>query len=100
VLFESMAALAGTRVAAGAMAALLISEQTPLFGFMGHGHRLESVIAIGAEAIAIVSLGVFLAIADQWAHELRVRIVPRDESGGAGVTLKATEAKRCPGCTR
>jgi hypothetical protein len=67
--FDSIAALAGVAVASGALAGLLISEQTPLFGFMEHGYRLEIVIAIAAEVVAIVSLGAFLAIADRRAHE-------------------------------
>jgi len=92
LLFESMAALAGIGVAAGALAALLISEHTPLFGFMEHGYRLEIVSAIAAEAIAILSLGAFLAIADRWAHELRGRIIARDEAGGAAHRTPAREA--------
>jgi hypothetical protein len=52
-----MAALGGLGVSAGALAALLISERTPLFGFMEHGYRFEIVIAIAVETIAIVALG-------------------------------------------
>ena len=55
--------LAGLGVAAGALVALLISEARPLFGFMEQGYRLEIVIALASEAIAIVLLGVFLALA-------------------------------------
>jgi hypothetical protein len=91
VLFESMAALAGIGVAAGAMAALLISEQTPLFGFMEHGYRLEIVIALAAETVAILSLGVFLALADGWTQPPRARIVTRDQAGDCSSTLAATE---------
>lgn len=83
LLFDSLAALAGVGVAAGALAALLISEQRPLFGFMEHGYRLEIVIAIASEAVAIASLGVFLAIADRQAHEPRARLVTRDGAGDA-----------------
>src|ERR1700758_4045528 len=74
LLFDSLAALAGIGVAAGALAALLISEHRPLFGFMEHGYRLEIVIAIASEAVAIVSLGVFLVIADRRTHELRASV--------------------------
>src|SRR5689334_16601757 len=56
-----VAAGGGIGVAAGALAALLISEQTPLFGFMEHGYRREIVISIAAEVVAIVALGIFLA---------------------------------------
>ena len=92
LLFDSLAALAGIGVAAGALAALLISEHTPLLGFMEHGYRLEIVIAIASEAVAIVSLGIFLAIADRRAHKLRARRVTRDERGSAASTPTASEA--------
>jgi hypothetical protein len=92
LLFDSLAALAGIGVAAGALAALLISEHTPLLGFMEHGYRLEIVIAIASEAVAIVSLGIFLAIADRRAHKLRARRVTRDETANAASTPTASEA--------
>ena len=61
-LADTIVAVAGCAVASGALAALLISEHTPLFGFMEHGYRLEIVIAMVAEAVAIVALGTFLAL--------------------------------------
>jgi len=63
-LVDITAALGGLGVAGGALAALLISERTPLFGFMEHGYRLEIVIAIAAETVAIVTLGT--AVASAW----------------------------------
>jgi hypothetical protein len=57
LLSDAAAAMAGIGVAAGALTALMISEQTPLFGFTEQGYRLEIVIAIVAEAVAIASLG-------------------------------------------
>jgi hypothetical protein len=92
LLFDSLAALGGIGVAAGALAALLISEHGPLFGFMEHGYRLEIVIAIAAEAVAIVSLGVFLAIADRRAHGRPARLVTRDEAANAACRPTASEA--------
>ena len=56
-------AWSGFAVAAGSLIALLISERTPLFGFMEHGYRLEIVIAIGAETAAILALAAFTALA-------------------------------------
>jgi hypothetical protein len=91
VWFESMVALAGIGVAAGAMAALLISERTPLFGFMEHGYRLAIVIAVAAEAVAILSLGVFLALAHDWRPP-RAKILTRDQAGNGSSTPAATEA--------
>jgi hypothetical protein len=92
LLFDSLAALAGVGVAAGALAALLISEHRSLFGFMEHGYRLEIVIAIASEAVAIVSLVVFLAIADLRAHELRDMFLTRDEAANAACSPAASEA--------
>jgi hypothetical protein len=91
MLFESMTALAGIGVAAGAMAALLISEQTALFGFIEHGYRPEVVIAIAAEAVAILSLGVFLVLAEAWPPPPRAKIITRDQAGNGSSTPAATE---------
>ena len=54
--FEALVTLAGIAVATGTLAALLISEYMPLFGFMEQGYRLEIVIAIAAEVVALMSL--------------------------------------------
>ena len=90
LVFDSLCALAGIGVSAGAMTALLISEQTPLFGFMEHGYRLEIVIALTAEAIAIVSLSVFLASARNRLRRLR------DPSTSATAALPASAAQPVP----
>jgi hypothetical protein len=66
-LLDQLAALAGIGVAAGGLAALLISEQTPLFGFMEHGYRFVIVLTLAAEAAAAVLLVVFLACTRQGA---------------------------------
>jgi hypothetical protein len=59
-LLEQLAALAGVGLAAGGLAALLISEHTPLFGFMEHGYRFVIVLTIASEAAVIVLLTLFL----------------------------------------
>lgn len=59
-LLDQLAALAGLGVAAGALIALLISEHTPLFGFMEHGYRFVIVLTIAADSAAIVMLMLFL----------------------------------------
>jgi hypothetical protein len=89
VLLHSVVALAGINVAAGALAALLVSEERPLFGFMEHGYRLEIVVAIVAEALAIVALCVVLVIADRWVRELRKARLARD---AADTTASSTTA--------
>jgi len=68
---DSAASLAGIGVAGGALIALLMSETRPLFGFMEQGYRLEIVIALVSEAVAIVLLGSFLVLAWTRARGLR-----------------------------
>ena len=53
--------LAGIGVAGGSLVALLVSEQTRLFGFMESGYRLAIVVAIVCEAAAVLLLGAELA---------------------------------------
>lgn len=53
----------GTAIAATSLLALLISEQTPLFGFMEYSYRPEIVVALASEAAAMVVLGLFTTIA-------------------------------------
>jgi hypothetical protein len=60
LLVDAVAALAGWIVAAGALVALLVSEHTPLFGFMEHGYRFAIVFAIVSEAVAVVALTILL----------------------------------------
>jgi hypothetical protein len=71
LVIDSAVSLAGLGVAGGALVALLISEAQPLFGFMEHGYRLEIVIALASEAVAIVSLGTFLVPARARVRGLR-----------------------------
>ena len=68
---DAAAALGGIGVAAGALIALLNSETEPLFGFMEYGYRLEIVIALVSEAVAILLLGAFLVLAAGPARGLR-----------------------------
>jgi hypothetical protein len=60
-LIDTAAVLGGLAVAAGSLAALLISERTPLFGFMEHGYRFVIAETIAVDVIAIVALGAVLA---------------------------------------
>ena len=57
---DAVAAVAGWFLAAGALVGLLVSEHTPLFGFMEHGYRFAIVFAIVSEAVAIVALAILL----------------------------------------
>jgi hypothetical protein len=58
------AAVGGLGVGAGSLLALLVSERMPLFGFMEHGYRPVIVLAIAADALAIVALSAVLAWRD------------------------------------
>lgn len=60
LLIDAAATSAGWFVAAGALVALLVSEDTPLFGFMEHGYRFAIMFAIVSEAVAIVALTILL----------------------------------------
>jgi hypothetical protein len=59
-LLHGLLALCGMGVAVGALVALFISEQTPLFGFMESGYRQGIVVAIALEVATTLLLGGFL----------------------------------------
>ena len=58
--FDGVAAVIGIGVAFGAFVALSVSEHTPLFGFREYNYREVIVLALASEAIAVVSLAVFV----------------------------------------
>jgi len=62
LLADTTVALSGLGVAAGGLVALIISEHAPLFGFMEHGYRFAIVFTIASEVVAILTLGIFLAL--------------------------------------
>lgn len=53
-------ALAGIGLAATSFVFLLVSEHQPLFGFQDYGYRAAIVVALAAEAAAVVLLGGYL----------------------------------------
>src|ERR1700684_3668642 len=55
-----IATLSGVGIAATSLAALLVSEQTPLFGFMESNYRPAIILALASEAAATFSLGLLL----------------------------------------
>jgi hypothetical protein len=81
-VLEQLAALAGLGLAASGLAALMISEHTPLFGFMEHGYRFVIVLTITSEALAIALLTLFL---------MRARSHARGR--GAALTQKLSAAR-------
>jgi hypothetical protein len=79
---EQLTALAGIGLAASGLAALLISEHTPLFGFMEHGYRFVIVLTIASEAVAIALLTLLL-----------VRVRSQAHGRGAALTRKRAAAR-------
>jgi hypothetical protein len=61
VAIRWLLALGGVAIAAGSLAALVMSETGSVFGFSENGYRSPIVLAIVFEAIALVSLGAFAA---------------------------------------
>jgi hypothetical protein len=61
-LVLSLAALAAIGIALGTLVSLLISEYTPLFGFMESGYRLAIVLTLLFDGLTTVFLGVFLLV--------------------------------------
>ena len=57
-----LAALGAIGIAAGSLVSLLISEYTPLFGFMESGYRLAVVLTLLFDGLTTAFLGVFLLI--------------------------------------
>jgi hypothetical protein len=53
--------LGGIGLAATAFVFLFVSEHQPLFGFQDYGFRMEIVLALAAEAAAVVTLAGYLA---------------------------------------
>jgi hypothetical protein len=74
-LAHQAAALSGAGIAGTSLAALLISEQTKLFGFMEFNYRTEIVVAIAAEAAAaLVLAALFLLSRGAGGSPERVRL--------------------------
>jgi hypothetical protein len=57
-----LAALGAVGIALGSLVSLLVSEYTPLFGFMESGYRLAVVLAIVFDATTTGFLSVFIAL--------------------------------------
>src|SRR5579862_1804936 len=58
----AVAALGAISIALGTFVSLLISEYTPLFGFMESGYRLAVVLTLLFDVMTTVFLGVFVAL--------------------------------------
>jgi hypothetical protein len=58
----ALAALGAISIALGTLVSLLISEYTPLFGFMESGYRLAVVLTLVFDGLTTVFLGFFVSI--------------------------------------
>jgi hypothetical protein len=91
-LVDGVAALSGVGLATGAFVGLLISEHTPLFGFMEHGYRFAIVLALVSEAVAIAMLTLFVVRGPRSSS--RQRTASRRDRSGAGQRPVASETER------
>jgi hypothetical protein len=60
-LLHVLLALGGIGLAGTAFVFLFVSEHRPLFGFQDYGYRAAIIVALAAEAVAVVSLLAYLA---------------------------------------
>ena len=58
---HGLLAVGGIGLAATSIVCLFVSEHQSLFGFHEHGYRAAIVIALAAEAVAVVSLAAYVA---------------------------------------
>ena len=73
-----VAALGAIGIAVGTFVSLLISEYTPLFGFMESGYRLAIVLTLLFDVMTTLFLGTFLAlVAPRLLHTLDTNRRPR-----------------------
>jgi hypothetical protein len=74
-LVHGLLALSGIGIAATSLIGLWISESSSLFGFTDHGYRPAIVAAIAAEAVTIVALSAYLALAETRVQRRPARLV-------------------------
>ena len=78
-LILALAALGGIGIALGSLVALLISEYTPLFGFMESGYRLAVVLTLIFDTLTSGLLALFVAAL---ARSRRQRAAPTSTRPG------------------
>jgi len=72
------AALGAIGIAVGTLVSLLVSEYTPLFGFMESGYRLPIKLTLLFDVMTMVFLGVFVAVvAPPLIHALATKGTPQ-----------------------
>jgi len=68
-----LAALGAIGIALGSLVSLLVSEYTPLFGFMESGYRLAIVLALVTDGLTTVFAAFFVAVVVSSAYRSRAR---------------------------
>jgi hypothetical protein len=82
-LLLALAALGAIGIALGTLVSLLVSEYTPLFGFMESGYRLAIVLTLVFDGLTTAFLGLFLLIVGP--RLVRDKVEPAaSRSGGSG----------------
>lgn len=67
-----VATLSGVGIAATSLVALLVSEQTRLFGFMELNYRPAIIVALASEAAAALSLALLLVLTVRTKHSASI----------------------------
>jgi hypothetical protein len=81
-LVRAVLAVGGIGLGVGSLAGLFVSETTGLFGFVEHGYRMAIVVAIVAEAAAIIFLAAFLLANGTGRQKIRTRLTPTNSARG------------------
>jgi hypothetical protein len=84
----ALLAVSGAGIAATSLLALLVSEQTKLFGFMEQNYRPEILVAIASEAAAMLMLAALAWLTLSTARPLVVRIARPRRRPRAGVGVR------------
>ena len=89
-LILALAALGAIGIALGTLVSLLVSEYTPLFGFMESGYRLAVVLTLVFDGLTTVFLGCFLLVVGPHVfHAIKSQSGDEGYVSGSGVSLVA-----------
>ncbi|HWY19083.1 MAG TPA: hypothetical protein VNY27_10300 [Solirubrobacteraceae bacterium] len=101
----AVTAASGAGIAATSLLALLVSEQTKLFGFMEYNYRPEVLVAIASEAAAMLVLAALALLAASAARSVAYQAtrprnrppaacVPHEQTLGAALRTGGTGRRR------
>jgi hypothetical protein len=90
--------VSGIGIAGTSLIALLVSEQTKLFGFMESNYRPAIIVAIATEAAAALLLGALLVLTLRGGRsDARQTIVVAPRPGGSARTAPRAISLKAPG---